>query len=136
MPAPGYYGVGMGKRKAMVKVGFHVSHEQLRPCRPAWRVSKPAEAAGFSAAMSSDHFPPSSQRVAESGFPWSWLGAAMQATALPFGVVTAPGQRHHPAILSPEVYGLLVFDRGWSGERYEKWLTAILIDQLLSQTET
>ena len=35
------------------------------------------------------------------------------------------------ALASPEVYGLLVFDRGWSGARYEKWLTAILIDQLL-----
>ena len=36
------------------------------------------------------------------------------------------------ALASPEVYGLLVLDRGWSGERYEKWLTAILADQLLS----
>jgi AcrR family transcriptional regulator len=35
------------------------------------------------------------------------------------------------ALASPEVYGLLVFDRGWTGERYEKWLRAILIDQLL-----
>jgi hypothetical protein len=31
------------------------------------------------------------------------------------------------------VYGLLAFDRGWSGERYEKWLRSILIDQLLPQ---
>src|SRR5208283_28130 len=29
-------------------------------------------------------------------------------------------------LASPEVYGLLVFDRGWSGERYEKWLRSIL----------
>jgi AcrR family transcriptional regulator len=36
------------------------------------------------------------------------------------------------ALASPEVYGLLVFDRGWSGERYEKWLRSILIDQLLA----
>lgn len=35
------------------------------------------------------------------------------------------------ALASPEVYGLLVFDRGWSGERYQKWLQAILADQLL-----
>jgi AcrR family transcriptional regulator len=35
------------------------------------------------------------------------------------------------ALASPELYGLLVFDRRWSGARYEKWLTAILIDQLL-----
>jgi AcrR family transcriptional regulator len=36
------------------------------------------------------------------------------------------------ALASPEVYGLLVLDRGWSSERYERWLTAILTDQLLS----
>jgi AcrR family transcriptional regulator len=36
------------------------------------------------------------------------------------------------ALASPEVYGLLVFGRGWSGERYERWLTGILADQLLS----
>jgi AcrR family transcriptional regulator len=35
------------------------------------------------------------------------------------------------ALASPEVYDLLVIDRGWSGERYEKWLRSILIDQLL-----
>jgi AcrR family transcriptional regulator len=35
------------------------------------------------------------------------------------------------ALASPEVYGLLVSDRGWSGERYEKWLRSTLIDQLL-----
>jgi AcrR family transcriptional regulator len=35
------------------------------------------------------------------------------------------------ALASPEVYGLLVLDRGWSGERYENWFKAILIDQLL-----
>jgi len=35
------------------------------------------------------------------------------------------------ALLSPEVYRLLVLDRGWQPERYERWLTEILIDQLL-----
>jgi AcrR family transcriptional regulator len=36
------------------------------------------------------------------------------------------------ALASPEVYGLLVVDRGWSGERYEKWLANLLIQQLLT----
>jgi AcrR family transcriptional regulator len=36
------------------------------------------------------------------------------------------------ALASPEVYSLLVLDRGWSGERYEEWLRTILSDQLLS----
>ena len=36
------------------------------------------------------------------------------------------------ALLSPEVYGLLVVDRGWSTERYEAWLTQTLVDQLVA----
>ena len=36
------------------------------------------------------------------------------------------------ALMSPEVYRLLVCDRGWSPERYEQWLKDILIDQLLA----
>lgn len=36
------------------------------------------------------------------------------------------------ALLSPELYHLLVVDRGWSRERYERWLTALLVDQLLA----
>jgi AcrR family transcriptional regulator len=35
------------------------------------------------------------------------------------------------ALMSPEVYLLLVGDRGWRPERYEQWLKQILIDQLL-----
>ena len=35
------------------------------------------------------------------------------------------------ALMSPEVYRLLVSDRGWRPERYEQWLKEILIDQLL-----
>ena len=35
------------------------------------------------------------------------------------------------ALMSPEVYRLLVGDRGWARERYEQWLKGILIDQLL-----
>jgi len=35
------------------------------------------------------------------------------------------------ALMSPEVYRLLVGDRGWAGEQYEQWLKGILIDQLL-----
>jgi predicted membrane chloride channel (bestrophin family) len=35
------------------------------------------------------------------------------------------------ALMSPEVYQLLVIDRSWTPERYEQWLKGILIDQLL-----
>ncbi|HEX6658802.1 MAG TPA: helix-turn-helix domain-containing protein [Ilumatobacter sp.] len=38
------------------------------------------------------------------------------------------------ALLSPELYGLLVVDRGWPPARYETWLTETLVDQLLAPT--
>jgi probable non-F420 flavinoid oxidoreductase len=83
----------------MPAVGLHCSHEQIPPSR-LLEDAKHAEAAGFGAIMSSDHFSPWSERQGESGFAWSWLGAAMGATGLPFGVVNAPGQRYHPAIVA------------------------------------
>lgn len=36
------------------------------------------------------------------------------------------------ALLSPELYGLLVVDRSWRPERYRGWLTTLLVDQLLA----
>lgn len=81
----------------MSVIGFHASHEQIPPGRLLADV-RAAEQAGFSAAMCSDHFAPWSERQANSGFAWSWLGAALATTSLPFGVVHAPGQRYHPAI--------------------------------------
>src|SRR5918997_6747940 len=83
----------------MPVIGLHCSHEQIPPSRLLKHVRE-AEAAGFGAAMCSDHFSPWSTRQGESGFAWSWLGAAMQATSLEFGVVNAPGQRYHPAIVA------------------------------------
>ena len=35
-------------------------------------------------------------------------------------------------LMSPELYQLLVIDRGWAPERYEQWLAGILADQLTS----
>ena len=83
----------------MVTIGFHASHEQLAPSALLAAVQR-AEAAGFTAAMCSDHFAPWSERQGHSGLAWAWLGAALQATNLPFGVVTAPVQRYHPAIIA------------------------------------
>lgn len=85
-----------------MKVGFHASHEQFSPRRLLDLVQK-AEDAGFRAVLSSDHFHPWSDKQGESGFAWSWLGAAMQATTLEYGVVNAPGQRYHPAIIAQAV---------------------------------
>jgi coenzyme F420-dependent glucose-6-phosphate dehydrogenase len=83
----------------MLKIGYHASHEQFKPSTLLHYVQL-AEQAGFTAISSSDHFHPWSNRQGESGFAWSWLGAALQATSLSFGVVNAPGQRYHPAIIA------------------------------------
>ncbi len=83
----------------MTVYGLYASHEQIPPSDLLAAVVH-AEQAGFTAAMCSDHFSPWSVRQGESGFAWSWLGSAPQATGhLPFGVVNAPGQRYHPTML-------------------------------------
>ncbi|MFY1693597.1 TIGR03885 family FMN-dependent LLM class oxidoreductase [Plantactinospora sp. WMMB782] len=86
----------------MTVFGLHSSHEQIHPAELLRAVVR-AQEAGFDAAMSSDHFSPWSNRQGQSGFAWSWLGAALQATTLPFGVVNAPGQRYHPAIIAQAI---------------------------------
>ncbi len=83
----------------MTIFGFHASHEQVHPA-DLLRAVQDAERAGFDAAMCSDHLAPWSARQGHSGFAWSWLGAAMATTSLPFGVVNAPGQRYHPAVVA------------------------------------
>ena len=89
----------MGRPRGMAAIGIHASHEQIAPSA-LLAAMRDAEAAGFERAWCSDHFSPWSERQGESGFAWSWLGAAMQATSLPYGVVNAPGQRYHPAIVA------------------------------------
>jgi probable non-F420 flavinoid oxidoreductase len=112
----------------MVTVGFHASHEQLAPS-VALAAVKHATSSGFDAAMCSDHLVPWSERQGESGFAWSWLGAALEATDVSFGVVTAPGQRYHPAILAQAIatLGELYPGRFWaalgSGENMNEHVT-------------
>ncbi|HET9944309.1 MAG TPA: TIGR03885 family FMN-dependent LLM class oxidoreductase [Actinomycetes bacterium] len=86
----------------MTVVGFHASHEQVHPSALLDAVQR-AEESGFTAAMCSDHFSPWGSSQGQSGFAWAWLGAALQATSLPFGVVNAPGQRYHPAVIAQAV---------------------------------
>jgi probable non-F420 flavinoid oxidoreductase len=112
----------------MPVLGFHASHEQIHPAilLDAVRV---AEQVGFTGAMCSDHFSPWSSRQGHSGFAWSWLGAALQATKLPLGVVNAPGQRYHPAIIAQAVASLSAMFEGrfWvalgSGENSNEHIT-------------
>lgn len=112
----------------MVKFAYHASHEQFKPSA-LLKYVQAAEQAGFTAASSSDHFHPWSEQQGESGFSWAWLGAAMQATSLPFSVVCAPGQRYHPAIVAQAVATLAEMfpNRFWvsigSGEALNERIT-------------
>ena len=99
----------------MTRIGYHCSHEQYPPSELLRRV-KAAEAAGFEAAMCSDHIHPWTETQGHSGFAWSFLGAALEATSFSFGVVTVPGGwRYHPAILAQAAATLeeMYPDRFW-----------------------
>ncbi|MGK5682730.1 TIGR03885 family FMN-dependent LLM class oxidoreductase [Actinoplanes sp. URMC 104] len=112
----------------MTEYGIHASHEQIPPAELLSAVVA-AERAGFDAAMCSDHFSPWSSRQGQSAFAWSWLGAALQATNLSFGVVNAPGQRYHPAIIAQAIgtLGAMYPGRFWaalgSGEYSNEHIT-------------
>ncbi len=112
----------------MTVYGIHASHEQISPTDLLTAMIA-AERAGFGAAMCSDHFSPWSARQGQSAFAWSWLGAALQATNLSFGVVNAPGQRYHPAIIAQAIgtLGAMYPGRFWaalgSGEYSNEHIT-------------
>jgi len=112
----------------MKLIAFHASHEQFSPPE-LLRYASLAEQAGFTAVHSSDHFQPWSQRQGESGHAFSWLGAAMQASPLPFGLICAPGPRQHPAVVAQAIATLATLfpDRLWialgSGEAINERIT-------------
>jgi coenzyme F420-dependent glucose-6-phosphate dehydrogenase len=84
----------------MTAIGYHASHEQFSPAELLACV-RLAEQAGFATAMCSDHlFPWTSAQTGGVGQAYAWLGAALQATSLEMGVVSAPGQRYHPVVLA------------------------------------
>jgi probable non-F420 flavinoid oxidoreductase len=112
----------------VITVGFHASHEQLSP-RALLDAAQRAQDCGFDALSCSDHLAPWSQRQGHSGHAWSWLGAALQATDLPAGVVTAPGQRQHPVVVAQAIATLAAMFPGrfWaalgSGEALNEHVT-------------
>ncbi|RZA05905.1 MAG: TIGR03885 family FMN-dependent LLM class oxidoreductase [Moraxellaceae bacterium] len=90
----------------MATLSYHASHEQFSPSSLLSYV-KLAEKAGFHGCHTSDHFHPWSEHQGQSGFAFSWLGAALEATQFPFSIITAPGQRYHPAIVAQAIGTLL-----------------------------
>lgn len=112
----------------MARIGFHFPHEQYPPSE-LLRLAKLAGAAGFQGGMCSDHFHPWLPEQGQSGFAWSWLGAALEATAWSFGTVCAPGDRYHPAVVAQAAATLseMYPGRFWlalgSGEALNEYIT-------------
>lgn len=112
----------------MTTIGYHASHEQFAPSELLEYVQL-AEQHGFTEVLASDHFHPWSQRQGESGYVWSWLGAALATTDLTYGTVNAPGYRYHPAVIAQAAATLREMhpDRFWlavgSGQQLNEGIT-------------
>lgn len=73
-----------------------------------------AEQAGFDFSVMSDHYFPWIEEQGHSGYAWSVLGAAAQATErLPLMTfVTSPGFRYHPAVVAQKAATMGVLSDG------------------------
>jgi G6PDH family F420-dependent oxidoreductase len=99
----------------MTDFGYTMMCEQSRPDRLVADVGK-AEAAGFDFSVTSDHFQPWLAEQGHSGYAWSILGAAAQATEQ-IGLmtyVTCPTVRYHPAIVAQKAATMQIL----SGNRF------------------
>ncbi len=114
----------------MAKLGYHISHEQFSPAALLQYVVK-AEEAGFQFALSSDHFYPWSDVQGQSGFAWSWLGAALARTNFEMGVINCPYRRYNPAIIAQATATLLDMfpDRFWLGSGSGQMLNEGIVGQ-------
>lgn len=87
--------------KRKIEIGYHASQEQFAPSELI-KFAACAEAAGFDLTMSADHLNPWSATQGQSGYTWSWLGAALaKTTRMCFGSIAIPcGMRYHPVIIA------------------------------------
>jgi G6PDH family F420-dependent oxidoreductase len=84
----------------MVNIDYMAHQEQYSPSQ-LLRYSELAENAGYDFIWTSDHFHPWFHTDAESGFAWSWLGAAIERVDLPVGTYVTPATGHyHPGIVA------------------------------------
>jgi probable non-F420 flavinoid oxidoreductase len=92
------------RHRIVTTFSYHASHEQFAPGELLQCV-RAAEAAGFAGGFSSDHLQPWGRAQGQSGFAWSWLGAALQATSqLTFSLITVPGGwRYQPVVLAQAI---------------------------------
>ncbi len=97
----------------MIEIGYKLMAETFAPTEIV-RQAQAAEQAGFDFVEVSDHFHPWLFSHGHSGFAWSMLGAAAQATDridLATGV-TCPFGRYHPAIIAQAAATMALLSNG------------------------
>src|SRR6185437_4859154 len=105
----------------MTRFGYTMMCEQAPPDQLV-RDLQSAEAAGFDFSVISDHYQPWLDEQGHSGYAWSILGAAAQATST-IGLmtyVTCPILRYHPAVVAQKAATMGIL----SGNRFRLGLGA------------
>ncbi|MDQ6816433.1 MAG: TIGR03557 family F420-dependent LLM class oxidoreductase [Actinomycetota bacterium] len=99
----------------MADFGYTMMCEQSRPDQLVRDISL-AEEAGFDFSVISDHYQPWLASQGHSGYAWSILGAAAQATErIPLMTyVTCPTMRYHPAVVAQKAATMQIL----SGNRF------------------
>ena len=97
----------------MTAFGYTMMTEQSRPDQLV-RDLVQAEARGFDFSVCSDHYQPWLESQGESGYAWSILGAAAQATErIPLMTyVTCPTLRYHPAVVAQKAATMQILSGG------------------------
>jgi G6PDH family F420-dependent oxidoreductase len=97
----------------MTQFGYTAMCEQT-PVRQLVGDLVAAEEAGFDFSVMSDHYFPWIEDQGHSGYAWSILGAAAQAThRLPLmTIVTCPSFRYHPAVVAQKAATMGVLSGG------------------------
>jgi G6PDH family F420-dependent oxidoreductase len=97
----------------MTEFGYTAMCEQT-PVRQLVSDIATAEEAGFDFAVMSDHYFPWLEEQGHSGYAWSVLGAAAQATSsIPLMTyVTCPSFRYHPAVVAQKAATMGVLSGG------------------------
>src|SRR4051812_42370980 len=97
----------------MTQFGYTMMCEQSPPDQLVRDLQK-AEAAGFDFSVISDHYQPWLAEQGHSGYAWSILGAAAQATErIPLMTyVTCPIIRYHPAVVAQKAATMQILSGG------------------------
>jgi G6PDH family F420-dependent oxidoreductase len=95
------------------RIGYTMMCEQSPPDRLVRDVAR-AEQAGFDFSVISDHYQPWLEEQGHSGYAWSILGAAAQATErIPLMTyVTCPTLRYHPAVVAQKAATMQILSGG------------------------